>query len=74
MRVCKSRKSMHSVMKNTGFGDVQERKGDIVITIPQNLIEQKNGHIKKKALKAINSLTIGDILIASEKGLEITIA
>lgn len=52
MRVCQSRKSMHSVMNNTGYGLMTITRNGITVEVPPSYFK-KDGNLKKYALEII---------------------
>ena len=71
MKVCKSRKSTHSIMAHPGFGMLTIRRGATVILVPEEWLFE-DGRIKKYALakvnamfekaEAFNNANIGDVI------------
>lgn len=51
-RICASRKRTHSIMANSGFGDLVTYQGNYKIVVPQRYIT-KEGHIYKRVNKYI---------------------
>ena len=70
-----SRKSTHSIMCNTGFGDLKIKKYGIEIVVPKDLIT-RDGHPKQfvKELLKGNALTKDVIVKLEEKGCKILVA
>lgn len=46
-KVCASRKRMHQVMNNAGFGDTVVIQGNVIAIVPQKAIKKSDGAVKK---------------------------
>lgn len=70
-----SRKSTHSVMTNTGFGDLIIKKHGIMIHVPQNCIKV-NGTPKKVVSRLLSGdgITKEIVLALQNKGCRIEVA
>ena len=55
MKVCKSRKSTHSIMAHEGFGMLTIRRGATVILVPEEWLFS-DGRIKKYAIAKVNAM------------------
>lgn len=77
MAMCPSRKRMHSVMTNAGFGEIIIHKDSFVIELPQTAVNQTSQQVKKfvqKQIDRLDQLTVGELLhLQSVYGMEVTI-
>jgi len=54
-KVCRSRKSTHSIMAHEGFGLLTIRRGATIIHVPEEWLFS-DGRIKKYALAKVNAM------------------
>lgn len=64
-KVCQSRKSRHSIMNHSGFGDLTITKHGVTVSVPRSYLFN-DGRIKKSGLKLIDK-TIAKYLAQQEK-------
>lgn len=64
-KVCQSRKSRHSIMNHSGFGDLAITKHGVTVSVPRSYLFN-DGRIKKSGLKLIDK-TIAKYLAQQEK-------
>lgn len=55
MKVCKSRKSTHSIMAHPGFGMLTIQRGNTIIHVPEEWLFE-DGRIKKYAIAKVNAM------------------
>ena len=72
--ICPSRKSMHSVMNNAGFGELNINSNGYVVTLPNNAITKANGDVKESFKKRLNNLTLESALWLQARGASIVAA
>ena len=72
--ICPSRKSMHSVMSNAGFGTLNINSNGYVVTLPNSAIKKANGDVKESFKKRINNLTIESALWLQARGASVVAA
>lgn len=64
-KVCQSRKSRHSIMNHSGFGNLTITKHGVTVNVPRSYLFN-DGRIKKSGLKLIDK-TIAKYLAQQEK-------
>jgi len=70
-RITPSRKSMHGIMKNSGFGDLTIYTPDgVIVKIPKEHIT-KEGYIKNNIAKYCQVLTRENVEHLESKGVQI---
>lgn len=70
-RPCSSRKNMHSVMSNSGFGTLTIHTPEgVTIVVPQKHIT-KTGHVKKNIMVHAQTLTRENAEYLESKGIRL---
>ena len=72
--ICPSRKSMHSVMNNAGFGELNINSNGYVVTLPNSAIKKANGDVKESFKKRLNNLTLESALWLQVRGASVVAA
>lgn len=72
MPMAPSRRSKHSIMAHSGFGDCTIYRPDgAIIVIPQSQIVKETGCPKKSVQKKLNELTMENIAMLESKGIQL---